>query len=91
LWVSLSPCRLHVFWPSCSKAYYELASDGKPDTVIILGPNHTGYGSGLAIMNDGSWRTPLGDVEIDSETANKIVDEVGIIDVDNTHTVLSTL
>ena len=64
-------------------AYYELAQDGKPDTVVILGPNHTGYGSALALMNEGVWRTPLGDVEIDGETANQIVQETRLVDVDD--------
>ena len=66
-----------------ANAYYELAQDGKPDTVVILGPNHTGYGSALALMNEGVWRTPLGDVEIDGETANQIVQETRLVDVDN--------
>ena len=66
-----------------ANAYYELASDGKPDTVVILGPNHTGYGSALAVANEGFWRTPLGDVEVDGETANRIVQETRIVDVDD--------
>jgi AmmeMemoRadiSam system protein B len=66
--------------PVAANAYYELASDGKPDTVVILGPNHTGYGSALALMNEGFWRTPLGDVEIDAETANRIVRETRLVD-----------
>jgi AmmeMemoRadiSam system protein B len=65
-----------------ANAYYELASDGKPDTVVILGPNHTGYGSALAVVNEGFWRTPLGDVEVDGETANRIVHETRVVDVD---------
>ena len=68
--------------PVAANAYYELALDGKPDTVVILGPNHRGYGSPLATVNEGFWRTPLGDVEIDGETANKIVHESRIVDVD---------
>jgi MEMO1 family protein len=68
--------------PVAANAYYELALDGKPDTVVILGPNHRGYGSALATANEGFWRTPLGDVEIDGETANKIVHESRIVDVD---------
>jgi AmmeMemoRadiSam system protein B len=64
-------------------AYYELAQDGKPDTVVILGPNHTGYGSALSLMDEGVWRTPLGDVEIDGETANQIVQETRLVDVDD--------
>jgi AmmeMemoRadiSam system protein B len=66
-----------------ANAYYALAEDGKPDTVVILGPNHTGYGSGLALMNEGVWRTPLGDVEVDGETANRIVKETRLVDVDD--------
>jgi AmmeMemoRadiSam system protein B len=65
-----------------ANAYFELAQDGKPDTVIILGPNHTGYGSALALMNDGVWSTPLGDVEVDGETANQIAHETRLVDVD---------
>jgi len=63
-------------------SYSELASDGKPDIVVVLGPNHTGLGSPLAVMNDGSWRTPLGDVEVDGKVADAIVHESGLVDVD---------
>jgi hypothetical protein len=69
--------------PVAAHAYYALAVDGKPDVVVLLGPNHTGVGSGLAVMNEGVWRTPLGDVEVDRETANKIVRESRIIDIDD--------
>jgi AmmeMemoRadiSam system protein B len=69
--------------PVAANAYYELAQDGKPDTVVILGPNHTGYGSAIALMNEGFWRTPLGDVEVDGETANRIVQETSLVDVDD--------
>lgn len=69
--------------PVASHAYYRLALDGKPDVIVIFGPNHTGYGSALSIMNEGYWRTPLGDVEVDGETANQIVRESRIIDVDD--------
>ncbi len=64
-------------------AYYKLALDSKPDVVFLFGPNHGGYGSGLAVMNDGFWRTPLGDVEIDSESAKQVVRESRIVDVDD--------
>jgi len=42
-------------------------------TFIIIGPNHTGGGKPLSIMADGIWKTPLGEVEIDSELAGKIL------------------
>ena len=68
--------------PVAASAFYELASDGKPDTVVLMGPNHTGYGSALSLMREGVWRTPLGDVEIDTEMANEISHETRFIDVD---------
>ena len=69
--------------PVAVHAYYELALDGTPEVFVIFGPNHTGYGSALAVMNEGVWRMPLGDVEVDSETANQIVRESRIVDVDD--------
>ena len=69
--------------PVAAHAYYNLAADGKPDTIVLFGPNHLGHGSALALMRDGVWRTPLGDVEIDTATANLILKESSIIDVDD--------
>lgn len=69
--------------PIAAHAYYSLAADGKPDVLVILGPNHTGRGSGLALMDEGVWRTPLGNVEIDAELARQILRESKIIDVDD--------
>jgi MEMO1 family protein len=66
-----------------ANAFYQLASDGKPDTVVVLGPNHTGYGSGLAVMKEGAWQTPLGEVQIDSLLADEILKETSILDVDD--------
>ena len=43
------------------------------DTFIIIGPNHTGMGKPLSIMTEGVWKTPLGEVEIDSELAKQIL------------------
>jgi len=68
--------------PVAADAFYELALDGKPDTIILLGPNHTGYGSGLSMMREGAWQTPLGNVEIDTAVADQIKSETSIIDVD---------
>jgi len=68
--------------PMAAHSYYNLAADGKPDVIVIFGPNHRGQGSGLAVMKEGIWRTPLGDVQIDEETANLILCKSKIIDID---------
>jgi MEMO1 family protein len=66
-----------------ANAYFSLASDGKPETVVILGPNHTGYGNPLSAMREGSWQTPLGEVQIDTEIADSIAQETDILDFDD--------
>jgi MEMO1 family protein len=65
-----------------SHAYYQLALHGFADTFIILGPNHTGNGSGISVMTQGAWSTPLGDVPVNTELAKKL--RTGIIDHDDT-------
>jgi AmmeMemoRadiSam system protein B len=37
------------------------------DVYIILGPNHTGLGKPIALIDSGVFRMPLGDVEIDGK------------------------
>jgi AmmeMemoRadiSam system protein B len=43
------------------------------DTTIIIGPSHTGLGQPFSIMTEGSWQTPLGEVEIDSVLGKKLL------------------
>ena len=43
------------------------------ETVIILGPNHTGYGADFSIMSKGAWLTPLGKLNIDTNLAQNII------------------
>ncbi|MDE1866545.1 MAG: AmmeMemoRadiSam system protein B, partial [Thaumarchaeota archaeon] len=57
--------------PIAANSYYAISSL-RPDLVIIIGPNHWGIGCDIAAMKDGLWRTPLGDVEVDTHTAIEI-------------------
>lgn len=59
--------------PAASHCYLELSEQEQPDTVVVLGPNHTGRGAPVSVMGEGTWRTPLGDVQLDSELASKLV------------------
>lgn len=43
------------------------------DKIILLGPNHTGYGARFSIMTEGAWQTPFGEVKIDSGLARQIL------------------
>ncbi len=53
-----------------------------PDRVIILGPNHTGYGCEYSIVTGGAWQTPLGSVEVDAELANLLIRNSGLLKED---------
>ena len=43
-----------------------------PGRCIVLCPNHTGQGRPLAVVSEGAWETPLGDVPIDGELASAL-------------------
>jgi len=65
-------------------SYNILANNDFADTFIILGPNHSGMGSGVSVMTEGSWLTPLGTVPINEKLSQKLWK--GIIDKDeNAH------
>ena len=43
-----------------------------PRRCIVMCPNHTGVGRPLAIMSEGAWQTPLGDVPVDGDLARAL-------------------
>lgn len=65
--------------PVAANGFYKIALDGKPDTIIILGPNHRGFGEDISIMAEGKWETPLGELEIDTDLAESILKKSEII------------
>ncbi|MCK4937451.1 MAG: MEMO1 family protein [Methanosarcinales archaeon] len=68
---------------SGATAAHVYAALPQADTYVILGPNHTGVGSLVAVSQE-TWETPLGEVPVDKEFVNKITG--GIIDLDeNAH------
>ncbi|MEX0764067.1 MAG: AmmeMemoRadiSam system protein B [Nitrosopumilaceae archaeon] len=67
--------------PIATNSFYSISSQ-KPEIVIIVGPNHWGIGCGVAAMKEGQWQTPLGNVEVDSESAIQINKITKIIELD---------
>jgi MEMO1 family protein len=51
--------------------------------VIMAGPNHYGIGSWVAAMKDGTWETPLGDVQVNSRIAEEIGRRSAALDFDD--------
>ncbi|MFH1125589.1 MAG: AmmeMemoRadiSam system protein B [Candidatus Altiarchaeota archaeon] len=52
-----------------------------PDTFVILGPNHTGYGADFSIATSGIWRMPFGEVRIDSNLAEDILKHSKVLEI----------
>ncbi len=44
-----------------------------PDTVILIGPNHTGIGPAVSVYPEGAWQIPGGAVSIDRDLAQAIL------------------
>jgi AmmeMemoRadiSam system protein B len=55
-------------------SFLRLYEDGKPQHIVIIGPNHYGVGARAAVCNE-NWETPLGTVRYDTELGSAIVEE----------------
>ncbi len=81
--IIISPHAGYIFsGPIAAHSYVELSKYVQPKTVIIVGPNHYGIGAPVAIMSEGVWKTPLGEVEVDAEIARELVKRCKILEVD---------
>ncbi len=54
-----------------------------PETLVLIGPNHTGLGAPVSLMAEGSWETPLGTVAIDETLAASILSKSSRINDDS--------
>ncbi|MEM0097374.1 MAG: AmmeMemoRadiSam system protein B [Conexivisphaerales archaeon] len=69
--------------PVAAHVYYEISALNDNFTFIILGPNHYGIGSPIAVPLSDKWETPMGVVEIDEMLKRDIIRESNMIDVDD--------
>lgn len=67
--------------PTAAHSYYHLASEAIPESVVILGPNHTGLGGPVSLWGTGAWETPLGYATIDEELAQAVFEASDFIDI----------
>ncbi len=54
-----------------------------PDRVVLLGPSHRPMAQKFALMREGAWGTPLGEVAIDPELADRILEACKLISDDS--------
>ncbi|WP_043774569.1 AmmeMemoRadiSam system protein B [Desulfomicrobium escambiense] len=69
--LAMVPHAGHVF--SGGVAGQTLARARLTDTVLLLGPNHTGMGAPLAVWPDGKWHLPGASLEVDAELVAAIL------------------
>ena len=67
--------------PTACHSYKSISSQN-PELVIIIGPNHFGIGQDAATMIDAQWQTPLGMVQVDSESAKQVAELSKYIEID---------
>jgi len=58
--------------PCAAHTYLELAKNGFPESLIIIGPNHRGMGSSQVAVMTEDWDMPFGTVKIDKQLAKKM-------------------
>ena len=64
----VAPHAGYYFSGHVAGAGYRQVRDGDYDTVVLLGPDHTGIAfGGLTFADFDTWHTPLGDVPVDRE------------------------
>lgn len=61
-------------------AFYAAAD--LPRRLVILCPNHTGIGHFAAINREGVWRTPFGDVPVDTPLADALMSRAPVLRAD---------
>jgi AmmeMemoRadiSam system protein B len=54
-----------------------------PKLCLVMCPNHTGMGRALAIMSEGVWQTPLGEVGIHSALAAALMQRCPLLQEDS--------
>ena len=59
---------------------YKLIKGRPYKTVVVIGPSHYFGFSGVSVYPEGIFRTPLGDLEIDSDFSRKLLLKEGNID-----------
>jgi len=64
----------HAGWIYSGKIAGKVFSHVQPSPLyIVIGPNHRGRGAPVSVSPEGTWQTPLGDLDVDEETASSII------------------
>ena len=68
--------------PVACHSFYSLSASSSK-LAIIVGPNHYGIGQNVASMVDASWKTPLGLIQVDSDSVLELREHLDILETDS--------
>ena len=69
----VSPHAGYVYSGNIAGAVYSIAEITRD--VIVMGPNHHGLGAPFAVMAQGKWKMPGGDIAINEKLAHLMIEE----------------
>lgn len=75
----ISPHAGYIYSGKVAAYGFKMVAKKQYDTVVIIGPSHRAYFEGVALWKKGSFKTPLGVIDIDEDIAREIVDAGGIV------------
>ena len=68
----------HAGWafsgPTAGRVFAALKAQTPPQTIVLFGAVHSWGVSGASMYASGSWRTPLGELPVDEELAQAVLD-----------------
>jgi AmmeMemoRadiSam system protein B len=68
--------------PVAAHGFLEASRRSRPETVVIIGPNHHGEGTEVSVYPEGTWVTPLGEARIDLGLAKRLIEVSDLISMD---------
>lgn len=68
--------------PVAAHGFLSLKTYRRPESVVVIGPNHYGIGTIVSIYPEGVWTTPLGEVPIDVKLGEELVKVSDVFYVD---------
>ncbi len=79
----ISPHAGYVFsGPVAAASYRQLPRNKKYDRIFLIGTSHYVHLPGASVYNIGNYETPLGEVKVDTDLANNLIDEYRFFEFD---------
>ncbi len=75
----IAPHAGYVYSGKTAAYAYNLLKDKNIKTVIVISPSHSEYFPGVCVYEGDAYETPLGEIEVDKDKANKLCEDSRII------------